>query len=53
MGCSIGKPERVDPASPQKQRRVQLLPAGLPGKPAQTLAEAIPPLAVPRERKKK
>ncbi|CAL5226977.1 g9863 [Coccomyxa viridis] len=59
MGCTIDR-ARADPAdraaspmSPQKQFRVRLLPEGLPGMPAKTLADAIPGLRIPRQPKKR
>ncbi len=59
MGCTIDR-ARADaadraasPVSPQKQFRVRLLPEGLPGMPAKTLADAIPTLRIPRQPKKR
>ena len=39
--------------SPQKQFGVRLLPEGLPGMPAKTLADALPGLRIPRQQKKR
>lgn len=57
MGCSmdrVAKPtdRAAGPVSPQQQFRVRLLPEGLPGLPAKTLADVLPAIKVQRERKK-